>query len=138
MKIYVNRAWTWFYVSPFAWSMESVNDNFPNFWLVCVINYPIFVWFCVKSLKLWKLGVNGISQFRTEVKHDSMKCKNCFWVWIFCEYEFTDPSFIRLCWNCKNSFGLGWVSGFNSFLVWKLQKFVHFWQMIWFLWTYDC
>ena len=32
------------------------------------------MWFHVKSLKLRELGMNRISHFRLEVKHDSVKC----------------------------------------------------------------
>ena len=33
-KIYVNWAWTSFNVSPFAWNIKSVNDNFPLFLVI--------------------------------------------------------------------------------------------------------
>ena len=51
--------------------------------------------FCVLSFEITKIlesDVNRTSQFRTEVNHDSLKCKNCFRVWIFREHEFTNLS----------------------------------------------
>ena len=48
---------------------------FPTF---CRFEWKIrkhFVWFYVRFKELQDLGMNGISQFRTEVKHDSLKCK---------------------------------------------------------------
>ena len=72
-KIYVNWAWTRFYVSQFAATVKFVNDNFPNLWRFFLKNVQIFVWFHLKSLKLWELSVKGVSYFRTEVNRNFMK-----------------------------------------------------------------
>ena len=37
-------------------------------------NWKNFTGFHLKLLKSWELGLNGISQFRIEVKRESMKC----------------------------------------------------------------
>ena len=41
-QFYVNRAWTWFYILPFAQTVKSVIDNF-----------PYFSWFLVKNLQIF-------------------------------------------------------------------------------------
>ena len=38
----MNRAWTWFHFSTFAWNVKSVNDNFPHLSLSCVKKLVIF------------------------------------------------------------------------------------------------
>ena len=47
------------------WTLKSVNDNFPYFFVILV-----------EKLAKRELGVNGISKFRTEVINncDSMNC----------------------------------------------------------------
>ena len=65
-----------FHVSPFGLTVNSVKNNFHYFSWFWVKNWQIFGWFQVKSLKLSELGENGISKFRTEVKHDSLNVKH--------------------------------------------------------------
>ena len=65
-------------ISPFAWTWFSLNSP-PYFSWFRVKNELILSWFHAKLIKLWELGVNWISQFRTEVKSDSVKS---FWEWI--------------------------------------------------------
>ena len=65
----------WFQISPFAGTVKSVIDNFPYFSWFWVKNYLKFDWFCQKLLNLQDFGMIEISQCRTEVKIDSVKCK---------------------------------------------------------------
>ena len=73
IKIHVTHPWTRIYVSPFARTVQSVNVNLPYFSFLWVKNWENFAWFHMKSLQLSELGVNRISQFRIEVKFDSVK-----------------------------------------------------------------
>ena len=75
--------------STFAWEVKSVNDNFRHlsgFWVRKFVNFSVISreisWNYLES------SVNGNSWNKTEVKHDSMKCKyllpsvNFLWMWI--------------------------------------------------------
>ena len=83
-KFHVVRSW-----SKFTWIEHEPNYKLQNLrepWSLWIIIFLIFSWFWaknqqllarlhMKSLRLWESGMNEISQFRTEVKRDSVKCK---------------------------------------------------------------
>ena len=48
--------------------------QFSLFYVILSENWQMFVCLHEKLLTLQELGVNRISQFRTDVKHDSVKC----------------------------------------------------------------
>ena len=75
-KIYMNWTWTYIHFSVFVRIVKSLHSNFPHFRYFWVKNLPILNWFHMKPLNLRKLGMNGNSQNRTEVKRDSVKCWN--------------------------------------------------------------
>ena len=57
-KISVNWAWTWFYFSPFVWSVKSKKDNFPHcswFWVKKLL---ILEWVHMDSLEICEFSLN--------------------------------------------------------------------------------
>ena len=73
-------------------------DNFQYFSWFWGKKPQIFVWFHMNSVELEELGVKRISQFITEVKHDSVKCLklHCYRAWIFRERIFVSCLFTNL------------------------------------------
>ena len=66
--------WSVIYVSPFVRTVRSVNDSFPYFFMTLSKNLAKC---SVISREIAKITGNGhemISQFRTEVICDSVKC----------------------------------------------------------------
>ena len=61
-------------ISPFVRTVNSLNDNFPSFSRLSMKTLQISALFHMKFLKLRELDLNAISQFRNEVKRDSVKC----------------------------------------------------------------
>ena len=54
--------------------LELREWQFFLFFVISNENLKIILWFHVKLLELQESGKNSISQLRTEVKRDSMKC----------------------------------------------------------------
>ena len=80
----------WFYISPFECSVKSVSVN--------------FLFFCVISRKIAKIkGIGRETIFHNlQLKWNMIpwNAKDCFWAWIFCECEFTEPSLVHRLGQC--------------------------------------
>ena len=73
------------------WNFEIHEWQFSQFFIILSEKIAICGVISCEMARIMGLGceVNGISQLRTEVKHDA---KKCFCSWMFRDYEFTNPS----------------------------------------------
>ena len=95
IQIFVNWTWTWIHLSPIAWTVKSVNDNFLH-----------FSWFWEKNCKIQRIqhdftrnqsnyvirAWTGIHDLELKWNMSLWNATNCFWAWISREFEWTDPS----------------------------------------------